>query len=72
MGDIQPIIHNGRLAAVVPGGRAIIRDSVAAHDQLTVKAMCLYAIDVAEGRLPGPYNAARALAYARSAAAVRN
>jgi hypothetical protein len=34
--------------------------------------MCLYALEVTAGRLPGPYSTARALAYARAAAAARN
>jgi hypothetical protein len=34
--------------------------------------MCLYALEVAEGRLPGTYSDDHALAYARAAAAARN
>ena len=34
--------------------------------------MCFYALEVAEGRLPGPYSDAQALAYARAAEANRN
>jgi hypothetical protein len=70
--EIQPIIHKGQLAAVVADGRAIIRESVPEREQPTVKAMCLYALEIAEGRLPGPYSAAEALVYARAAAANRN
>ena len=72
MSEIQPIIHHGRVAAVVVGGQAIIPDALPSQEQATVKAMCLYALEVADGRLPGPYSEARALAYARAAAANRN
>lgn len=68
----QPIIHRRRAAAVVVAGRAIISDTLPNQEQATVKAMCLYALEVAEGRLPGPYSDAQALAYARAAAAVHN
>jgi hypothetical protein len=33
--------------------------------------MCVYALEVAERRLAGPYSEARALAHARAAAAKR-
>ena len=72
MSEIQPIIHRGRVAALVVAGQAIIPDALPSQEQATVKAMCLYALEVAEGRLPGPYSDARALAYARAAAAKRN
>ena len=64
MSEIQPITHRGRMAALVVAGQAIIPDALPSQEQTTVKAMCLYALEVAEGRLPGPYNDARALAYA--------
>jgi len=70
--EVQPIVHNGRLVALVVDGQAIISERVPKPEQWTVKAMCLYALEVAAGRLPGPYSAARALAYARAAAAARN
>jgi hypothetical protein len=72
MADIHPIMHNGRLAAVVAGRQAMIRDSVPDRDLPTIKAMCLYALEVADGRIPGPYSSAQALAYARAASAARN
>ena len=72
MNEIQPIIHHGRVAALVVAGQAIIRDALPSREQATVKAMCLYALEVADGRLPGPYSDARALAYARAAEANRN
>ena len=72
MSEIQPIIHRGRVAALVVAGQAIIPDALPSQEQATVKAMCLYALEVADGRLPGPYSDAQALAYARAAAAKRN
>jgi hypothetical protein len=72
MHEIQPILHHGRLAALVVAGQAIISDTLPRQDEATVKAMCLYALEVAEGRLPGPYSDDHALAYARAAAAARN
>ena len=72
MAELQTIVHNGRLAAVVAGGQAMIRDSVPDRDLSTIKAICLYALEVADGRIPGPYSSARALAYARAANAARN
>jgi hypothetical protein len=72
MREIQPIIHHGRVAALVVAGQAIIPDALPSREQATVKGMCLYALEVAEGRLPGPYSDAKALAYARAAEAKRN
>ena len=45
MADLQTILHDGRLAAVVAGGQAIIPDSVPDRDLPTIKAMCLYALE---------------------------
>ena len=72
MSDIQSIHHDGHLVALVAGGEAMIAPSVPDAELLTVQAMCLYAIDVVAGRLPGPYNDVEALRYARAAAAQRN
>jgi len=72
MSKVQPIIHQGRVTAVVIAGEAIIPDALPSQERATVKAMCLYAIEVADGRLPGPYSDAQALAYAHMAAAKRN
>ena len=72
MSEIQPIIYRGRVAALVVAGQAIIPDALPGHEQATVKAMRLYALEVADGRLPGPYSDAQALAYAHAAAAKRN
>ena len=72
MSKIQPIIHHGRVAAFVVAGQAIIPDALPSQEQTTVKAMCLYALEVADARLPGPYSDALALACAHAAAAKRN
>lgn len=72
MHRIQPIIHHGRIAALVVAGQAIISDTLPEQERAAVRAMCLYALDVAEGSLPGPYSDDRALAYARTVAAARN
>ena len=66
----DPADHpRGRVAAVVIAGQAIIPDALPRREQATVKAMCLYALEIADGRLPGPYSDTQALAYARAAAA---
>jgi hypothetical protein len=72
MRQIQPITHNGRIVALVAGQRAVISEHVPERHRPTVKAMCLYAIEIAAGHLPGLYTDTEALAYARSVAAQRN
>jgi hypothetical protein len=72
MSDVQPIIHRGRLAAIVVAGQAIIPGAIPDREQLTVKAMCPYALKIADGLRPGPYTDTAALAYAHAAAAQRN
>lgn len=68
MSGLQKIIYNGRLAAVVLADRAILTDPLPEQEEGTVKAMCLYALEVAAGLHPGPYTDERALEYARRAA----
>jgi hypothetical protein len=70
--EIQPITYNGRLVALVAGDSAMIVDSIREYDRTTVKAMCLYALEIAAGDRPGPYSDREALIYARQAAAQRN
>jgi hypothetical protein len=62
---LQKIVYNGRLAAVVLADQAILTDRLPDHDERTVKAMCLYAMESAAGL----YSDERALEYARRAAA---
>lgn len=68
MSELQKIIYNGQVAAIVLADQAIIPDGLAETDERTVKAMCLYALEVAVGFQPGPYTDERALEYARRAA----
>jgi hypothetical protein len=64
MNAMQKILYNDRLAAVVLADQAVIADTLSGADLRTVKAMCLYALEVAAGRQPGPYTDERALRYA--------
>ena len=68
MSNLQKIIYNGQLAAVLVAEQAIVVDELPADDERTVKAMCLYALEVAAGRERGPYSEERALRYAARAA----
>ena len=67
MGELQKIIYNGRVAGVVVAGQAVISGVLAEDDERTVKAMCLYALEVAAGHEPGPYTDESALRYAHGA-----
>lgn len=67
MRKIQPIIHQGQLAAVVVGGLAIIEDTLTDTAHRHVQAMCLYALEIEDRERPGPYNDADADAFARAA-----
>jgi hypothetical protein len=70
--DVQPIVHRGALVAVVIPDQAIIADAVPVSDLPTVKAKCLYAMEIGAGERPGPYTDAGAAAYVRAIAATRN
>jgi len=67
MSEITGIIYQGRLAAVVIGEEAILTDPLPESDERTVKAMCLYALEINAGLHPGPYTDQDALGYARRA-----
>jgi len=67
MSELTRIVYNGRLAAVVIADQAILTDPLPLEEERTVKAMCLYALEVAAGIQPGPYTDQRALAYAHRA-----
>ncbi|MGH2867837.1 MAG: hypothetical protein ACRDNK_09745 [Solirubrobacteraceae bacterium] len=67
--NLQPIIHNGQLAAVVIAGQAIITDTLPAQDLRHVQAMCLYALELADQAPPKSYTDADADEYARAARA---
>ena len=68
MSTLQKIVHNGRVAALVVADQAILAEGLDENEERTVKAMCLYALDVAAGLQPGPYSDERALQYAHRAA----
>lgn len=70
MPEFQQIEYNDEVVAVVVGDQAIIPKGLPAADRQTVKAMCLYALEVIAGSRPGPYTTDRALEYASRAAAV--
>jgi hypothetical protein len=70
--DVQPIIHRGRLVAVATSTEFVLVDRLARaqpHDpeRMFVVFMCVYAGDVANGVLPGPYNDVAARCYASAA-----
>ena len=65
MSALQKIVYRGRLAAVVLADQAILTDPLPEPDERTVKAMCLYALEVAAGRQPTPYTDEQALAHAQ-------
>lgn len=67
MKTVQPIIHQGRIAALVVAGQAIIDDTLPPHEHRHVQAMCLYALEVADRDRPGPYSDPDADTYARQA-----
>ena len=67
MSEMQKIIYQGRLAAVVLADQAILTDTLPEADERTVKAMCLYALETAAGLQPAPYTDEKALDYARRA-----
>jgi hypothetical protein len=67
MPTLQPITHRGRLAAIVVADQAILDGSVSPEDERHVKAMCLYAMEIAAGDRRGPYTDPAADAYAKDA-----
>ena len=72
MSEIQPIIYpTDEWPRSSWAGKAIISDAHPGPERTTVNAVCLYALEVADWRLPGPCSEARALAYASAAAAKR-
>lgn len=67
MQNIQPIIHNGTLVAIIVAGRAVIDDTLSDESFRHTQAMCLYALDLADDGQPEFYADADADAYARAA-----
>lgn len=64
---MQRINHNGRLAAIVLEGQAIIDDTLSDDAFWHVQAKCLYALELAEERRTDSYTDQDADAYAQSA-----
>ena len=71
MAELQRIVYHGRLAAVVIAGEAILTDPLPEPDERTVKAMCLYALEINAGLQPGRYTDQDALEYAQRAERAR-
>ncbi|MDQ6811651.1 MAG: hypothetical protein M3Z95_07110 [Actinomycetota bacterium] len=71
MRNLQPVIHNQTLVAVIVAGRAVIDDTLSDHLFRHAQAMCLYALELAEEGCPQAYTDADADAYARAALAPR-
>lgn len=58
---------NDEPVALVIDGQAFLNLHLDAAATLTVKGMCLFALEVQAGAIDGPYSDERALAYAREA-----
>jgi hypothetical protein len=65
--SLQKITYNGRVAAVVLAGHALVVEGLADGDERAVRAMCLYALEIDAGRETGPYTDQQALHYAARA-----
>jgi len=59
------IEHDGRAAAVVVDGQALLDATLGPTARRHVQAKCLHALEIAAGDRPGPYNDAAATRYAR-------
>jgi hypothetical protein len=53
--------------ALVIDGQAFLNLHLDGADALTVKGMCLFALEIQAGAIDGPYSDDRALAYAQEA-----
>ena len=72
MVTIQPIEHDGRVVALVAGGRALLGDQLTGRTLTLVRAKCLYALEVQAGERAGPYSDQAATRYAQAALAHRH
>ncbi len=70
-GRVQTVRLRGEPVAVVVDGEARIVSWLGEGDAVTVKGMCLFAMEVVAGAIDPPYTDARALTYARLANARR-
>jgi hypothetical protein len=64
MASMQIIALRGRTAAIAVNATAIIAADVRASDLAHVQAKALYALEIQDGTLPGPYTDADAEDYA--------
>jgi hypothetical protein len=71
MSRVHTVRLRGEPVAVVVDGEARIVASLGEGDAITVKGMCLFAMEVQAGAIDAPYTNARALTYARLANARR-
>ena len=68
MSEVTIIEFEGTPVAVVADGHARLNDTLVGPEALpTVQAMALFAIEVQDGTIDGPYTESRALAYAKEA-----
>jgi hypothetical protein len=67
MEALTPIIHQGRVAAIVIAGQAVIRSSLSTADARFVQAMCLYALQLADEGRTHEYTDSDAEGYAQAA-----
>lgn len=65
--NLQQIHHNGRLAAIVVAGQAVIDDTLSPYAFARVQAKCLYALELADSGEAKAYTDEDADAYARAA-----
>jgi hypothetical protein len=69
--DVQPITYRGRIIAACTGECFLLADDLAYRppgdpELVFVVTMRAYAIDIARGLLPGPFDALDACRYARA------
>jgi hypothetical protein len=69
--DVQPITYRGRVVAACTGDCFLLADDLAYRpsgdpELVFVTMMCSYAMDVARGLLPGPFDNAEACRFARA------
>jgi hypothetical protein len=66
MENLQPIILDDRLVAIVVAGQAIIDDTLSDEEFREAQAMCLYALNVAEEDGTPAYSDVDAKRFARA------
>jgi hypothetical protein len=69
--DVQPITYRGRVVAAVTGECFLLADDLAYRapgdpEVVFVTVMCSYAMEIACGLLPGPFENADACHFARA------